>query len=59
LFAAVPGYVLLGVRAGVELGEGRSLLADFENALDRNYRGVSWGVDGPGRGVSVRFVQRF
>ena len=32
------------------------LIVDCENLNDENYRGISWGVDAPGRGVSVRYV---
>ncbi len=26
---------------------------------DENYRGISWGMDAPGRGLSVRYMYRF
>jgi hemoglobin/transferrin/lactoferrin receptor protein len=58
LFTAIPGYAVFGVRGGVRLGR-HELLIDFENLGDENYRGVSWGVDAPGRGLSVRYVARF
>ena len=32
---------------------------DFENLLDHNYRGISWGLDAPGRGISVRYSFRY
>ena len=35
------------------------LLIDAENLNDENYRGISWGIDAPGRGISVRYVARF
>ena len=58
LFTALPGYQTVGVRSGVRLGH-HELLIDVENLTDENYRGISWGMDAPGRGVSVRYVARF
>jgi hemoglobin/transferrin/lactoferrin receptor protein len=58
LFDAIPGYAVFGVRGGVRLGR-HELLMDLENLSDENYRGISWGVDAPGRGLSVRYVARF
>jgi hemoglobin/transferrin/lactoferrin receptor protein len=58
LFATVPGYATLGVRGGWRQGQ-HAILVDAQNLGDRNYRGISWGVDAPGRGVSVRYVARF
>ena len=31
----------------------------IENLNDKNYRGISWGIDAPGRGMSVKYVARF
>ena len=59
LFQEVPGYVAFNIRGGIRLGESHDLLIDFQNITDRNYRGVDWGVDAPGRGVYVRFNTRF
>jgi outer membrane receptor protein involved in Fe transport len=58
LFTAVPGYATFNIRGGFKLGERHEFLIDFENIADRNYRGVSWGVDGGGRGVFVRYSVR-
>jgi outer membrane receptor protein involved in Fe transport len=58
LFSAVPGYVTFGVRAGLKFGN-HQLLFDAENLNDKNYRGISWGIDAPGRGLSVRYLARF
>lgn len=58
LFTAVPGFGTFGVRTGARFGA-HELIVDFENLNDENYRGISWGVDAPGRGVSVKFVARF
>lgn len=58
LYAAVAGYAVFGIRAGARVGR-HELLVDAENLGDRNYRGVSWGVDAPGRGVFLRYSVRF
>lgn len=59
LFTAVPGYALFGARAGWRVGENSDVFVDFSNILDRSHRGVSWGSDGAGRAVSVRYLVRF
>ncbi|MCI0486343.1 MAG: TonB-dependent receptor [Blastocatellia bacterium] len=59
LFTEVPGYVTFNLRGGVKFGERHDLLIEFENITDRNYRGVDWGLDAPGRGVYIRFNRRF
>ena len=58
LFAAVPGYVVFGVRAGIRRGRHEAFV-DLENLGDRNYRGISWGMDAPGRGAYVRYSVKF
>jgi hypothetical protein len=35
------------------------LMIDAENLNDENYRGISWGIDAPGRGISVKYTARF
>ncbi len=59
LFSAVPGYVTFNLRAGIRLSEDQDLLLSFSNIGDRNYRGVSWGLDAPGRSFSVRYRVTF
>jgi len=59
LFTAVPGYAMFGVRGGIRFREKQEVQVDFENIADRNYRGLSWGVDAPGRSLSVRYLMRF
>lgn len=59
LFMAVPGYVTFNLRGGLRMSERHEVTADFENIGDHNYRGVSWGVDAPGRSLSVRYTWRF
>jgi len=59
LFSYVPGYVTAGFRAGARIGESSDVLIDFSNMFDRNYRGLSWGVDGAGRSIAIRVRRRF
>jgi outer membrane receptor protein involved in Fe transport len=55
LFSAIPGYALFGLRAGMPLGLRASLAVDLSNLADRSYRGIGWGVDGPGRAITLRY----
>lgn len=59
LFTAVPGYFTIGIRGGASFKERHQILLDVENLTDRNYRGISWGIDAPGRSVSGRYTFRF
>lgn len=61
LYTAVPGYVTFNVRGGISFGERRhhQLIADFQNIGDRNYRGISWGMDAPGRTLALRYLLQF
>jgi hemoglobin/transferrin/lactoferrin receptor protein len=59
LFTAIPGYVTIGVRGALRLSAHSEVAIDLENAGDRNYRGIAWGMDAPGRNVSVRFRTNF
>ena len=47
------------MRGGCRLAAGHELLVDVENISDRNYRGISWGVDAPGFSLSLRYRGRF
>lgn len=58
LFRDVAGFATVGVRGGVRIGA-HEVLVDAENVTDENYRGISWGVDAPGRGISLRYLLRF
>jgi hemoglobin/transferrin/lactoferrin receptor protein len=58
MFTAVPGYMTVGVRAGLRKAP-HELVVDVENLSDENYRGISWGVDAPGFGLSVKYLVRF
>jgi len=55
LFPAVPAYITFGLRAGLRLGAKQDCVIAFANIGDRNYRGVSWGLDAAGRGLSVAY----
>jgi hemoglobin/transferrin/lactoferrin receptor protein len=59
LYAAVPGYGLIGVRGAFRVGERSEFLFDFENIGDKQYRGISWGIDGAGRGITLRYRYKF
>jgi hemoglobin/transferrin/lactoferrin receptor protein len=59
LYTAVPGYVTFNVRGGFRIAERHEVLIDFENIGDRNYRGISWGIDAPGRGVFLKYNLHF
>ena len=59
MFTAVPGYGLVGVRGAIRFGERSEFLFDLENIGDKQYRGISWGIDGAGRGVTLRYRYKF
>jgi outer membrane receptor protein involved in Fe transport len=59
LFPYLPGYGLVGVRGGIKFDEKSEIFVDFENIFDKSYRGISWGIDGAGRGVTVRYRYSF
>ncbi|HEX7335108.1 MAG TPA: TonB-dependent receptor [Pyrinomonadaceae bacterium] len=59
LFPYLPGYGLVGVRGSFKFGEGSEIFVDFENIFDKSYRGISWGIDGAGRGVTLRYRYEF
>jgi hemoglobin/transferrin/lactoferrin receptor protein len=59
LFNALPGYGLIGLRGAFRFGERSEVFVDFENIGDKRYRGISWGIDGAGRGVTMRYRYKF
>ena len=59
MFTAVPGYGLVGLRGSIRFGDRSEFLFDFENIGDKQYRGISWGIDGAGRGVTLRYRYKF
>ena len=58
LWTEVPSYALFGIRFGMRFGP-HAIVVDAENLTDESYRGISWGMDGAGRGVSVRYSVSF
>ena len=58
LWTEVPSYALVGIRVGMRFGQ-HALVIDAENLTDESYRGISWGMDGSGRGVSLRYTVSF
>ena len=59
LFPYLPGYGLVGLRGAFRFGERSEVFLDFENIADKQHRGISWGVDGPGRSLTARYRLRF
>lgn len=59
LFSAIPGYALFNLRGGFRLNELNEITVDFENIGDDSNRLPGWGIDGPGRSVTVRYRYRF
>lgn len=59
LYTSIPGYVTVNLRGGYRIADGHQLLLDLENIGDRNYRGISWGVDASGFSLSLRYRGRF
>jgi outer membrane receptor protein involved in Fe transport len=59
LYDAVAGYAVFGLRGGLRFARRHEVTLDVENVGDRSYRGISWGVDAPGFGVSLRYAGRF
>ena len=59
LFAAIPGYGLISLRGGIRFGDHSQIGVDFENIADKSHRLPGWGIDGPGRSVTVRYRYQF
>jgi outer membrane receptor protein involved in Fe transport len=59
LYPELPGYGLIGLRGAFRFGENSEVFIDFENIADKSYRGISWGIDGAGRGVTLRYRYKF
>ena len=59
LFTEVESYALFGLRGSYRFGQHSEVFVDFENIFDQSYRGISWGIDGGGRGVTVRYRYKF
>jgi outer membrane receptor protein involved in Fe transport len=59
LFRKNHGFALLNVRSGFRIRERSSVTVILENILDKNYRTMGSGIDGPGTNVAVRYSLRF
>jgi hemoglobin/transferrin/lactoferrin receptor protein len=59
LYPYIPGFMTINVRGGFRIGESHDVVLDFENLNDKNYRGISWGMDAPGRSFGFRYNYRF
>jgi hemoglobin/transferrin/lactoferrin receptor protein len=59
LYTTVHGYTTLSIRGGLRFGTKHELMFELENLSDANYRGIAWGLDAPGRSVSVAYTARF
>jgi outer membrane receptor protein involved in Fe transport len=59
LFTYIPGFLTGGIRGGFRIGENHDVTINLENINDKNYRGISWGMDAPGRGFGFKYNYRF
>ena len=59
LFTKNPGFALLNLRGGFRIGERSSITVILENMLDKNYRTMGSGIDGPGTNAAVRYSFSF
>ena len=59
LFRRNHGFALLNVRGGFRIRERSSFTFILENILDKNYRTMGSGIDGPGINMAVRYSLRF
>ncbi|MBI1764167.1 MAG: TonB-dependent receptor [Acidobacteria bacterium] len=59
LYRYIPGFMVVSLRGGFRLGENHEVIIDLENLNDKNYRGISWGMDAPGRNIGFRYNYRF
>lgn len=55
----LAGYGLVGVRGAWRFNETSEVFVDVENIFDKSYRGISWGIDGAGRGMTLRYRYSF
>ncbi|MCX6549527.1 MAG: TonB-dependent receptor [Acidobacteria bacterium] len=59
LYTAVHGYTTVAIRGGLRFGTKHELMFELENLTDANYRGIAWGLDAPGRSLSMAYTARF
>ncbi len=58
MYTKVAAFTVFGIRAGMRFGP-HTILIDLENLTDEVYRGISWGMDGAGRGITARYMLKF
>ena len=58
MWTAVPAWQMFGIRAGYTFAKHHTIFVDLENLNNESRRGISWGQDSPGRGISVRYILR-
>ncbi len=59
LYRYIPGFMVISLRGGFRVGDRHEVILDLENLNDKNYRGLSWGMDAPGRTVGFRYNYKF
>ncbi len=59
LFTYLPGYGIVGFRGGYRINDKNDISFDFENIGDKGYRNVSWGIEGGGRSINLRYRYKF
>ena len=59
LYTSQPGYAVVSLRGGVNIGGGLDVTVLAENLGDKNYRLYGSGLDAPGRNVHARVTYRF
>lgn len=55
LYTSLPGYFLFNLRGSIAFGDRSRVFIAFENIFDRPFRHPSWGVDGAGRSLLIRY----
>jgi outer membrane receptor protein involved in Fe transport len=59
LYTSYPSYALFNLRGGYRFNDNQEVQVDFENIGDKSHRLPGWGIDGPGRSLTVRYQYRF
>lgn len=59
LQTSYSAYALFNIRGGYRFNDNQEVQVDFENIGDKSHRLPGWGIDGPGRSLTVRYQYRF
>ena len=59
LHPVLAGYFVFGVRGAIRFAARHEVLFDLENLGDESYRGISSGMDAPGRSLYLRYSLTF